>query len=64
VLPANIYSAVKEVGLGGHGAAYLWFRIPLQLLFIGWAAHFTGALRRKPRREAARVSVTSPRAAP
>lgn len=45
VLPANVYSAVREVGLGGHGAAYLWFRIPLQLLFIGWAAYFTGALR-------------------
>jgi uncharacterized membrane protein len=48
VLPANIYSAVHEVGLGGHGAGYLWFRVPLQLLFIGWAAFFTGVVR--PRR--------------
>jgi uncharacterized membrane protein len=50
VLPANIYSAVHAVGLGGHGAAYLWFRIPLQLLFMGWAAYFTGAVRPHPRR--------------
>jgi uncharacterized membrane protein len=49
VLPANIYSAIHEVGLGGHGAGYLWFRVPLQLLFIGWAATFTGAIRRHRR---------------
>ena len=41
LLPANIYSAVEEVGLGGHGPAYLWFRIPLQLLFLLWAVYFT-----------------------
>lgn len=50
LLPANIYAAVREVGLGGHGAAYLWFRVPLQLLFIGWALHVTGAARVLPRR--------------
>jgi uncharacterized membrane protein len=41
LLPANIYSAAAEVGLGGHGLAYLWFRIPLQVLFIAWALYFT-----------------------
>lgn len=45
VLPANIYSAVNAVGLGGHGAGYLWFRIPLQLYFIAWAAVHTRAVR-------------------
>ena len=48
LLPANVYSAVAEVGLGGHGPVYLWFRVPLQVLFIGWALVATGALRRRP----------------
>src|SRR5690606_10416719 len=43
LLPANIYSALHHVGLGGHGPAYLWFRVPLQLFFIAWAAQVTGA---------------------
>ena len=37
LLPANIYSALHQLGLGGHGSAYLWFRVPLQVLFITWA---------------------------
>ncbi len=37
--PANIYSALNHVGLGGHqwGPVYLWIRTPLQLILIGWA---------------------------
>lgn len=41
VLPANIYAATEHVDyqnatFDGHGPAYLWFRIPLQLFFIMW----------------------------
>ena len=41
VLPANIYAAVKHIdyqkgGDDGKGLHYLWFRIPLQILFIIW----------------------------
>jgi uncharacterized membrane protein len=36
VFPANIYAAQHQVGIGGHqqGVAYLWFRAPLQLLYL------------------------------
>jgi uncharacterized membrane protein len=39
--PANINAAMKHLNMekgtfDGPGPAYLWFRIPLQLLFIGW----------------------------
>lgn len=44
LLPANIHSAIAGVGYGGHGVAYLWFRIPLQALFIGWALVSTRVL--------------------
>lgn len=49
VLPANIYAAMHQVNyqkgtLDGEGMIYLWFRIPLQVLFITWvylsAIHF------------------------
>jgi uncharacterized membrane protein len=45
VLPANIYAAQKGVDyqtatFEGRGADYLWLRIPMQLLFIAWAAYF------------------------
>ncbi len=43
MLPVNVFSALTRVGLGGHGAAYLWFRVPLQVLFIGWALLSTRA---------------------
>jgi uncharacterized membrane protein len=41
VLPANIYASIKQVDyqkgtLEGNGLVYLWFRIPLQILFIIW----------------------------
>jgi uncharacterized membrane protein len=41
ILPANIYAAIKHLdyqtgSFDGNGPAYLWFRIPLQLLFIAW----------------------------
>ena len=41
-LPANIYAASKRVdyqkgNFEGSGLSYLWFRIPLQVLFIAWA---------------------------
>lgn len=41
ILPANIYAAIKKVDyqkgtLDGKGLNYLWFRIPLQILFIVW----------------------------
>lgn len=43
VLPANIYAAMNHTGLGGHadGPSYLWLRVPLQFLLIGWAWYFT-----------------------
>ncbi|MCM4151126.1 hypothetical protein DHD05_05935 [Arenibacter sp. N53] len=42
ILPANIVGSLKEVQLGGmqNGVGYLIFRIPLQLLFIGWTYYF------------------------
>lgn len=45
ILPANIYAARQHLDyqrgtLDGPGPAYLWFRVPLQLLFIGWAWYF------------------------
>ena len=45
ILPANIISARKHLDyqrgtLTGPGPRYLWFRVPLQLLFIGWTWYF------------------------
>lgn len=41
ILPANIYAAIKNIDyqkgtFEGNGLTYLWFRIPLQILFIVW----------------------------
>jgi len=41
MLPANIYAALKHIDyqkgtFEGHGPVYLWFRIPLQMLFMVW----------------------------
>ena len=45
ILPANINAAIKHVDFekadyNGSGIKYLWFRIPLQLLFIAWVYFF------------------------
>jgi uncharacterized membrane protein len=45
LLPANIYAALNRVNYqtadyDGKGPEYLWLRIPLQLVFIGWAWYF------------------------
>lgn len=45
ILPANIYAAIHNVNLktatyDGSGPGYLWFRIPLQVLFIAWIYFF------------------------
>jgi uncharacterized membrane protein len=42
ILPANIIGSLKHVALGGmeNGPNYLWFRIPLQIFFIGWVYYF------------------------
>ena len=38
VFPSNIYVAFAGVDVDGQpGGAYPWLRLPLQLLFIGWA---------------------------
>ncbi len=41
LLPSNISAAIKHIDiekgtLNGSGLNYLWFRIPLQILFIVW----------------------------
>ena len=45
ILPANIYAAFhhvnyQEATFDGPGLGYLWFRVPLQLFFIGWLYYF------------------------
>lgn len=45
ILPANIYAAVYRINyqdpaVSGPGISYLWFRIPLQILFILWTYIF------------------------
>lgn len=42
VLPANVIGSMKKVSLGGmeYGTAYLYFRIPFQLLIIWWVYYF------------------------
>lgn len=46
LLPANIYAAWHHIDLEkgtntGPGPSYLWFRIPLQILFIVWVYFFS-----------------------
>jgi len=45
IFPCNIYAAMHHVDFqkatnDGSGIEYLWFRIPLQLFFIGWTYYF------------------------
>lgn len=45
VLPANIHAAMHHIDyqnatLDGPGLGYLWRRVPMQLLFIGWTYLF------------------------
>jgi uncharacterized membrane protein len=45
LIPSNIYAAQNHINLekadyNGKGVSYLWFRIPLQLFFIGWVWYF------------------------
>lgn len=45
ILPANIFAAIKHVDyqnadFNGQGLDYLWFRIPLQIIFILWIYFF------------------------
>ncbi|MHA4810156.1 DoxX family protein [Flavitalea flava] len=46
VLPVNIYAASSRVNyqnasFTGPGPSYLWFRVPLQVLFIAWIFFFS-----------------------
>ena len=45
IFPGNIISARKHLDyqrgtLTGPGLGYLWFRVPLQLLFLAWTWYF------------------------
>lgn len=45
LLPMNIYAAIHHINYqtgetNGHGINYLWFRVPLQFLFIFWTYFF------------------------
>ncbi len=45
ILPANINAAIKKIDYqkgttNGPGVKYLWFRVPLQLLFMSWVYFF------------------------
>lgn len=45
ILPANVKAALRKIDyqkgdLTGPGVKYLWFRVPLQLLFIAWVWYF------------------------
>lgn len=51
LLPGNIKAAIDHIDfqnatLDGNGPTYLWFRIPLQILFIGWT--YISAIRHAP----------------
>jgi len=41
-LPINIYAAIERIPFGGHewGPAYLWIRVPLQVVLAVWCVRF------------------------
>ena len=43
IFPANVHMALNKVPLNGKPVPpwILWFRLPFQLVFIGWAYLFT-----------------------
>ena len=50
LLPFNIYACLNHVNIetakfDGDGINYLWFRIPLQVFFIGWV--YLSAIKKK-----------------
>ena len=51
VLPANIYAALNHIDYQkgtyeGKGTPYLWFRVPLQILFIIWT--YLSSIKKEP----------------
>ena len=57
LLPSNINAAIRHVDyqkgtLDGKGTNYLWFRVPLQVLFIAWTyvSSIRGFTHRGPQR--------------
>lgn len=53
LLPANIYAAINNIDYqqgtyDGQGLTYLWFRVPLQILFIAWVYFSTIKFYRLP----------------
>lgn len=73
VFPANVYAALNNIDMenadhSGPGPAYLFFRAPLQLLFISWVyyfgiqkpreSHYRGRLKLVPRHDG-RVEVVT-----
>ena len=45
IIPANINAAIQKIDYQkgnneGSGTHYLWFRVPLQIFFIGWIYFF------------------------
>jgi len=52
ILPANVKASMENINyqtgaLDGQGLEYLWFRIPLQLFYIGWV-FFTAIRKNHP----------------
>lgn len=45
ILPANVFASIRHIDyqkadFNGKGLGYLWFRIPLQIMFIVWVYIF------------------------